>query len=226
MPELFNENGFQKLFRGNMFLVKKADEEVDTRWTIDGVELEHGDYIIFNKDFKNWHDVVSDDIDVVDTIEKDKIIVDFLEVLSSAYINSLSVGDVSANSIDVGSLSADYSYVNRSTIKKLDAGEISVGLNDLNLVNEGVVSTALEISTDLRNDIDTNREDIDQISSDLSGLSSDYETVKSRYNKTLWPSLDGEDYPVDGYPEYLVLRDRVNTDNIYALEIRDGVLAV
>ena len=160
LPELFNENGFQKLFRGNMFLVKKADEEVNTRWTIDGVELEHGDYIIFNKDFKNWQEVVSDDIDVVDAIEKDKIIVDFMEVLSSAYINSLSVCDVSANLIDVGSLSADSSYVNRSTINKLDAGEISVGLNDMNLVNEGVVSTALEISTDLRNDIDANREDI------------------------------------------------------------------
>lgn len=60
----------------------------------------------------------------------------------------------------------------------------------------------------------------------MSGLSSDYETVKSRYNKTMWPSLDGEDYPVGEYPEYLVLRDQVSTDNIYALEIRNGVLAV
>lgn len=76
-PEYVNMNC--QLFNGNLFYVKGTEHTETTKWVVEGVELEAGDYIIVNKD-KKIFEITSADIDVIDAIEKDHIVVDRLTV--------------------------------------------------------------------------------------------------------------------------------------------------
>lgn len=102
-PEYRNEN--LTLFTGNMFFVGKTEHTQTTRWEIEGVELEYGDYIVLKND-KKICEITSSDIDVIDTIEKDHIIVDDITVKNKAVITQISASTEYAENIDVDVLSA------------------------------------------------------------------------------------------------------------------------
>ena len=136
-PEYRDEN--ITLFTGSMFFVGKTEYTTTTRWEIEGVELEYGDYIVLKND-KKICEITSSDIDVIDTIEKDHIIVDDITVRNKAVITQISATSEYVENMDVGVLSGKTTTISNLTA----ASEVVTGLT---ATNETVTNlTATEIS--------------------------------------------------------------------------------
>lgn len=122
-----------QLVNGSLFFVGKTPSTRTTRWTIEGVELEVGDYVIVNKDGVRIQNVRPEDIDVIDTVEKDRIVVDNIDVQEEA----------TARDAVVENLSADWLSVRNEVVNILSAGSAdvsSLSAKDATVIHETVMS--------------------------------------------------------------------------------------
>jgi len=111
------------LSNGFMYYVRNALSTETTRWTVEGIELEVGDYIIIHNRHETTlsddvdgvciSDITSADIDVIDSIEGDKIIVKNLAVTDTAVIANEMV-----DSAEFGQISVDLSSLHFTDVGK------------------------------------------------------------------------------------------------------------
>lgn len=187
------KNPTAQLVNGSLFFVGKTPSTRTTRWTVDGVELEVGDYIIINKDGVRIQNVRPEDIDVIDTVEKDKIVVDNIEVLDTASMKdavaeSLSADmlsaknevaqSLSAGSADVSSLSVKDATVQHETVTSADFVETVhlCALTEANKIFAGSLS-AEDLSIKAETVVEADIAKADIMSADVSALNAECENV-------------------------------------------------
>ena len=156
------------LSNGFMYYVGKLDAaEAKRVFTIEGLRLEVGDYVIVNvkgEDGKKIRDLTSADISIVDAVDNEDI-----EFLSAA-VDTLSAG-----------ISADVQAL--STALSTDINALSSALSgDIDALSAALSADISKLSTDLSTDLGT-------LSSSLSGISAeisaDLSALDAHYHKTL-----------------------------------------
>ena len=219
---------------GNMFYVGRTELTQTGSWTIDGTNLQLGDYVIVNKDVRIC-DVTSADLDVIDAMDRDAIVVDKITVNDIAEINSMvatsatinditnqnakihnldvTVADISdgnALNLSAGSITADVENILRSEISSLNVSSeyaLSVVTENLSVDQFSINLSAMRFSNggDISSMSDISS-NFDKRIKDLGDIGGDCEELKTRYNKSL-SSYQPEPQDDKEWPDQLVLRD-------------------
>jgi len=138
-------------------------------------------------------------------------------------IDNVSISAENVISANVNKLTVDTEVVtNLSSINlsanDLTAGQILVGLSNLNLADGTVISSAAQISSNFQNQIDKTNDNVEE-------LSGDYVALKDKINNTM-ASEPLSAVRNDANPDYLLLRDVDDERYLYALQVKSGRLTI